>query len=107
MRVSTQVRNTGSRAGDEVAQLYLNFPDGPGTPRVALRGFSRVSLQPGQARAVTFDLSPRDLSSVTPDGVHTVLAGRYRVTVGSGQPGTGVPGQSAEFGIDRSAVLPE
>jgi beta-glucosidase len=107
MRVSTQVRNTGSRPGDEVAQLYLNFPDAPGTPRVALRGFSRLSLQPGQARAVTFDLSPRDLSSVTPDGVHTVLAGRYRVTVGSGQPGAGVPGRSAEFGIDRSAVLPE
>ena len=107
MHVAAQVHNTGSRAGDEVAQLYLNFPDAPGTPRVALRGFHRLSLQPGEAQTVTFDLTPRDLSSVTPDGVHTVLTGSYRVSVGSGQPGTGVPVQSAEFGIDRPAVLPE
>ena len=107
MRVSAQVRNTGARAGNEVAQLYLNFPRSPGTPSVALRGFSRLSLQHGEARTVTFELSPRDLSSVTPEGVHTVLAGRYRVSVGSGQPDTGVPVQSAEFGVERSAVLPE
>jgi beta-glucosidase len=107
MRVSAEVRNTGSRAGDEVSELYLNFPNAPGTPRLALRGFSRFSLQPGEARTVTFDLSPRDLSSVTLDGVHTVLAGRYRVSLGSGQPGTGVPLQSAEFEIDRPQVLPE
>ena len=107
MRVVTQVRNTGSRSGDEVTQLYLNFPNAPGTPRIALRGFSRLSMQPGEARTVAFELSPRDLSSVTPEGVHTVLAGQYRVSVGSGQPGTGVPVQSTEFGIDRPVVLPE
>jgi beta-glucosidase len=107
VRVSAQVRNTGSRAGDEVAQLYLKFPKAPGTPRIALRGFSRLSLQPGEGRTVTFDLSPRDLSSVTPDGVHAVLAGRYRISVGSGQPGSGVRTQSAEFGVDRPSVLPE
>jgi beta-glucosidase len=107
MRVAGQVRNTGTRAGNEVAQLYLNFPNAPGTPRLALRGFSRLSLRPGEARTVTFELSPRDLSSVTPDGVHMVLAGRYRVSVGSGQPGSGVPVQSAEFGIGRASVLPQ
>jgi beta-glucosidase len=106
-RVSSQVRNTGGRPGNEVAQLYLNFPNAPGTPRIALRGFRRIALQPGAAQTVTFDLSPRDLSSVTPEGVHAVLAGRYRVSVGSGQPGTGVPVESAEFRIDRPAVLPE
>jgi beta-glucosidase len=107
MRVATQVRNTGSRSGDEVAQLYLSFPNAAGTPRLALRGFHRLSLQPSETQTAVFDLSPRDLSSVTPEGVHTVLAGRYRVSVGSGQPGTGVPVQSAEFGIDRPVVLPE
>jgi beta-glucosidase len=105
MRVSTHVRNTGARFGDEVAQLYLNFPSSPGTPRVALRGFSRLGLQPGETRAITFDLSPRDLSTVTPEGVHVVLAGGYRVSVGSGQPGTGVPVQSATFAVDRPSFL--
>jgi beta-glucosidase len=107
VRVTTQVRNVGSRSGDEVAQLYLNFPRAAGTPRIALRGFRRVSLKPGDARQVTFDLAPRDLSTVTPAGVHKVLAGAYRVSVGSGQPGTGVPVQSANFRVGKAATLSE
>jgi len=107
IRVSTEVRNSGARAGDEVAQLYLNFPDVPGAPRVALRGFQRLSLKPGEARKVVFDLSPRDLSSVSPDGVRQVAVGSYRVTVGSGQPDTGVAGQSANFSTNRTIVLPK
>ena len=49
LHVTTEVSNTGARAGDEVVQLYLNFPDLPGMPRVALRGYQRVSLAPGRA----------------------------------------------------------
>jgi beta-glucosidase len=44
---------------------------------------------------------------VTPEGVRTVLAGAYRVSVGSGQPGTGVPTQAAEFRIETPATLPK
>lgn len=106
LRVTTEVRNTGARAGDEVVQLYLNFPNQPGTPRVALRGYKRISLKPGERRSVSFDLSPRDLSSVALDGTRRVIAGKYRVTVGSGQPGTGVPGQSAAFTTTRALPLP-
>jgi beta-glucosidase len=107
LRVSAEVRNTGDRTGNEVAQLYLDFPEAPGTPRLALRGFQRLSLKPGETRAVTFDLSPRDLSSVTPEGQHVVLAGSYTVSVGSGQPGTGVPSQSAPLRIERATALPK
>jgi beta-glucosidase len=107
IRVSTEVRNTGNRAGNEVAQLYLSFPEAPGVPRIALRSFRRLALRPGEARTVTFDLSPRDLSSVTPEGKHVVLAGAYRVSVGSGQPGSGVPGQSASFRVNSAAALPK
>ena len=107
VRVTTQVRNVGNRSGDEVAELYLNFPKAPGTPRIALRGFRRLSLEAGEARTVTFDLTTRDLSSVTPGGVHKVLAGSYRVSVGSGQPGTGVPVPSAHFRIRKAATLAE
>jgi beta-glucosidase len=107
LRVSTEVSNTGAMAGDEVAQLYLNFPDAPGVPRVALRGYQRFSLKPGERRTVTFDLSPRDLSSVTPEGVRQVAVGHYRVTVGSGQPDTGVAGSSAAFDTKAAVVLPQ
>jgi beta-glucosidase len=42
--------------------LYLSFPDVPGAPKVALRGYQRITLAPGEKRQVTFTLSPRDLS---------------------------------------------
>ncbi len=107
LRVTTRLTNQGDRPGEEVAQLYLDFPDRPGTPRIALRGFQRVALKPGEARSVTFDLSPRDLSSVALDGARSVAAGTYRVTVGAGQPGTGVAGQTASFTARQSAELPK
>ena len=105
LRVTTTVRNVGGRPGEEVAQLYLDFPDTPGAPRLALRGFQRLSLKPGEARAVTFSLSPRDLSAVDLDGNRRVSAGRYQVSVGSGQPGTGVPSQSSGFTVEEAVAV--
>jgi len=107
IRVSTTVHNTGGRTGDEVAQLYLNFPAIPGTPRIALRGFQRLTLKPGESRAISFDLSPRDLSAVSVDGIRQVFAGQYQVSVGSAQPGSDLPSQSAPFSIDRGMMLPK
>ncbi len=101
IRVTAEVRNTGRRAGDEVAQLYLDFPDVEGLPRVALRGFQRVHLAPGERRVLEFDLDPRDLSAVTPEGQRQVMKGSYRVFVGGGQPGTGAAGKDAAFRIDQ------
>ena len=107
LHVSAEVRNTGARAGDEVAQLYLNFPDQPGVPRVALRGYQRLSLKPGERRTVSFDLTPRDLSSVALDGTRRVAAGQYRVSVGSGQPDSGVTTQAGNFTITRAVPIPQ
>jgi len=107
VRVTTRIRNSGTRAGDDVAQLYLNFPTDPGAPRIALRGFQRVALKPGEARNIVFELSPRDLSAVALDGDRKVLAGNYRVSVGSGQPDTGVPVETGTFTIKNAATLPK
>ena len=62
---SVTVTNTGKVAGDEVVQLYLKFPDVPGAPIRALRGFQRVHLEPGASQKVDFHLNSRDLSMVT------------------------------------------
>jgi beta-glucosidase len=105
--VDVTVRNTGKRAGDEVAQLYLHFPNVPGTPIRALRGMARVALAPGESRKVHFDLDPRDLSSVTEAGDRVVAAGNYRLSVGGGQPGAGAPVVSANFKVDGEVKLPE
>lgn len=104
--VTTTVSNTGRRDGDEVAQLYLTPPAFEGAPRVALRGFQRLSLKAGERRTVSFRLSPRDLSFVTRDGVRQLMPGTLGVSVGSGQPGTGVAGQAATVVLKRSDVLP-
>ena len=60
--VAFDVTNTGGRAGDEVAQVYVG--PGPAIPGVeqavrSLRGFQRVSLDPGQTKRVSVTLAPR------------------------------------------------
>ena len=105
--VDVDVSNTGKVEGDEVAQLYLSFPAAPGMPIRALRGFSRVHLAAGAHARVHFDLSARDLSSVTAAGDRMVVPGAYRLTVGGGQPGTGAPIAAAGFKVIGSVTLPE
>ena len=85
------VTDTGKKAGDEVAQLYLNFPNVPGAPLKALRGFQRVHLEPGASQKLRFELKPRDMSMVTEAGEPVVAEGAYTVSVGGGQPGTSAP----------------
>lgn len=94
-------------AGDEVAELYLSFPNVPEAPIRALRGFTGVHLAPGQAKCVDFKLDPRDLSCVNEAGDHMVVAGTYRIHVGGAQPGTGAPGVKAQFSMEGELKLPE
>jgi beta-glucosidase len=104
--VSATIRNTGAREGDEVAQLYLSAPGREGTPIRSLKGYTRVHLQPGEARTVSFPLDARDLAFADADGAMRVKAGVYRVWVGGGQPGTGAPGSEASLRVTGDAVLP-
>jgi len=101
------VTNTGNRAGDEVAQLYLEFPKVPGAPLKALRGFERVHLDSGASTKVHFRLKPRDMSMVTEAGEPIVAEGKYKVSVGGGQPGTGAQVVSGGFAVKGKIILPE
>ncbi|THY42848.1 glycoside hydrolase family 3 protein [Aureobasidium pullulans] len=60
--VRVNVTNTGKVVGDEVAQLYVSL-GGPFDPKIILRGFERVTIDPGQTVEVTFPLARRDLSN--------------------------------------------
>lgn len=60
--VSVDLTNTGARAGDEVAQLYIHQRSGSASrPVRELKGFQRVSLKPGETRTLRFTLKPEDL----------------------------------------------
>ena len=63
LSVTATIKNTGSRAGDEVAQLYLVPPksDQP-RPRLMLRGFQRVSLKPGETKQISFTVPEEKLT---------------------------------------------
>ncbi|MDE2495138.1 MAG: glycoside hydrolase family 3 C-terminal domain-containing protein [Alphaproteobacteria bacterium] len=107
LNASVKVTNTGQLAGDEVVQLYLQFPDVPGAPIRALRGFKRVHLAPGASETVAFKLDRRDLSMVTERGDRIVAEGKYNISVGGGQPGTGVPVASGSFEVKGRITLPQ
>ena len=63
VEVSVDVTNTGTRAGDEVVQLYVRYPESKvARPNKQLRGFQRVSLAPGETKTVTLHLPASDLS---------------------------------------------
>jgi beta-glucosidase len=61
--LSVDVKNTGRRAGDEVAQLYVHqVKSSVKRPVKELRGFQRISLQPGETKTVAFDLPAAKLA---------------------------------------------
>ena len=78
-----------------------------GAPRIALRGFQRLSLKAGESRAISFTLSPRDLSFVTMAGDRMLIPGNYDLSVGGGQPGTQAPVERARYTIGKAMPLPK
>ncbi len=81
---SADVTNTGSRAGDEVVQLYIHDPVASiSQPVRGLRGFERVTLQPGQTRTVSWTLDRDDVGFYDNSGHFVVENGRINVYVGN------------------------
>jgi beta-glucosidase len=81
--VGVTVKNTGSRAGTDVAQLYVGDPASTGEPPHQLKGFQRVTLNAGQSQTLNFTVSQHDLAYwnnstsqwTTPAGSYQVLLG--------------------------------
>ena len=83
--VSVDVTNTGKRAGDEIAELYLHDP----APRIdrplrELKGFARLTLQPGETQTATFPLTPRALAYCDVPGQQWKAdPGPYQIEIGA------------------------
>ena len=82
--VRCRVTNTGAYPGDEVVQLYVRDKVSSVIAYDSvLRGFERVSLQPGESAEVTFVLTPEDLQLLDRDMRWTVEPGEFELLVGS------------------------
>lgn len=79
-----RVRNTGSRDGDEVAQLYIrDVLASVARPVMELKAFRRVSLQPGKEQEIEFVLGPAELEMLDANLRRVVEPGEFKVMIGS------------------------
>ena len=102
VQVSATVTNTGKVAGSDVAQLYLGDPAAAGEPPRQLKGFQKVTLQPGQSTTVRFSLNGHDLSYWDDTANGWVLPdGQYRVYVGDSSAVANLPLRGG-FTVTRS-----
>lgn len=84
VRVMADVTNTGKRAGDEVVQMYIrDLVSSVTRPIKELKGFQRVTLQPGEMKMVAFDITPDSLAFYDVDMNWVVEPGEFAVMVGS------------------------
>jgi len=107
LSVEVDAKNISEREGDEVMELYLTFPESQHAALRALRSFKRLHLLPHETQHIRFAMSARDLSLVNEAGERVVAPGRYRVSVGGGQPGTSAPSVQTGFTIRRGQSLPD
>jgi beta-glucosidase len=82
--VSADIHNTGTRAGDEVVQLYVRHPQSKiARPTRELKAFQRISLQPGETRQVTLTLSAASVAYFNEAaGKFTVEPGKLLLEIG-------------------------
>ena len=95
IKVSCTVRNSGSQAGDEIVQFYVSPASGQSLKPLQLKGFKRISLQPGEQKEVVFKLSPEQLAYFS-DNTWTIAPGEYVFRIGP---------SSAELPLDISCTL--
>jgi beta-glucosidase len=82
---SADIANTGNRAGEEVAELYIHDLN----PKIdkavrELKGFAKVALAPGETKSVTFNVTPRDLAYFDVPGEQWKAdAGEYEIEIGA------------------------
>ena len=82
--ISVEVENTGQRIGDEVVQLYVRDVEASvARPVLELRGFRRVSLEPGECRTVSFTVAAEQFAYVGADHRRVVEPGIIAVHVGT------------------------
>lgn len=85
--IQATVKNVGQRAGDEVVQLYITDMYASVKTRITeLKDFTRVHLQPGESKTVSFELTPYELSLLNDRMDRVVEKGEFKILVGGVSP---------------------
>jgi beta-glucosidase len=93
--VTIDVENIGERTGDEVVQVYVNNKTASiRVPIRELQGFRRISLNKGEKKNVSFNLTPSQFSIVNEHGKRLVEPGNFGISVGGCQPGYSEDGKN-------------
>jgi beta-glucosidase len=88
LTVSVDVANTGQRRGDQVVQLYIRQIAASRTrPVRQLKGFERITLEPGEKRRVTFTLPPEERGFYNRDMHFVVEPGDFKIFIGDSSVG--------------------
>jgi beta-glucosidase len=83
LAVTFKVKDTGSRAGEEIAQVYLTLPASTDEPPRRLVGWSKIALRPGEQKVVTVKVAPQMMAIFDPEkNAWAVVPGEYKVWVG-------------------------
>jgi beta-glucosidase len=102
--VSFDVTDTGTRAGAEVAQVYVGQPASTGEPPKNLRGFARVSLAAGQTQRVSLTLDARSFQYW--NNAWTTANGTHQIYVGSSSRDIRLTGQATISGAQNPTPTP-
>jgi beta-glucosidase len=87
VNVEVTVTNTGKMKGDEVVQLYINHQGIGYAPISALKGFKRITLNPGESQKVNFTISPDLIKLINEEGSSVFIPGIVKIIVGDCSPG--------------------
>ncbi len=88
LEFNVTLTNTGSRAGEEVAQVYISDLEASTTvPFHKLVAFKRVALAAGETRVLSFKLDPEALMLINDEGEAVLEPGQFSLSVGSCSPG--------------------
>lgn len=83
LTASVTVKNTGDKAGKEIVQLYLQDLVGSSTrPVKQLKGFQKISLEPGESKVVSFKISATDLKFYNSALKYVAEPGDFKVFIG-------------------------
>jgi beta-glucosidase len=100
--VEVTLSNTGAQAAEEVVQLYISdVKASVAVPLYALKGFKRISLEPGESQTVAFTISPDMLELINDNGERVLEKGDFKIYIGGSSPGN----RSRQLGAPQPAEI--